>query len=435
MNGFSLFLIVVLILISGFFVAAEFAIVKVRKSRIDELTNKGHKQAPAAQTVLSHLDVYLSTCQLGITLTSLGIGWLGEPTLEKIMQPFFQLFVFSEKMSHSISFFVAFVLITFFHVVLGELVPKSFAIQRAENITLLFAKPLIGFHRLMQPFIWVLNKSASFLVKGFGMDITKEKHGAHSEEELRLIVNQSYQNGEINDTEYTYVNNIFKFDNQFVQQIMIPRNEMVCLSLGNTEEENRKIIRNSQFTRYPIIQNNKDHILGIVHLKEIFQQEYDGDRQPIQSYIQPPIPIFERMPIQQALFRLQQEKTQMAIVIDEYGGTAGLITMEDILEEIVGDIHDEFDQKVTPMILECAEGLTSFDGKVLISEVNDTLGTSISSYGVDTLAGWILSRTIELPIQPGYIIEEEGFYFKVLKMDGNQIKRVAAIQTHVPVEV
>ncbi|MED1350676.1 hemolysin family protein, partial [Bacillus paranthracis] len=201
------FLIFVLILISGFFVAAEFAIVKVRKSRIDELTNKGHKQAPAAQTVLSHLDVYLSTCQLGITLTSLGIGWLGEPTLEKIMHPFFQLFLFSEKMSHSISLFVAFVLITFFHVVLGELVPKSFAIQRAENITLLLAKPLIGFHRLMQPFIWVLNKSASFLVKGFGMDITKEQHGAHSEEELRLIVNQSYQNGEINDTEYTYVNN------------------------------------------------------------------------------------------------------------------------------------------------------------------------------------------------------------------------------------
>ncbi|EMA6342060.1 HlyC/CorC family transporter [Bacillus cytotoxicus] len=435
MNSFSLVLIFVLILISGFFVATEFAIVKVRKSRIDELTHKGHKQAPAAQAVLSHLDVYLSTCQFGITLTSLGIGWLGEPTLEQILYPVFQLFSFSEKISHSISFVIAFILITFFHVVLGELVPKSFAIQRAENITLLFAKPLIIFHRLIQPFIWILNKSASFLVKGLGMNVTKEHDGAHSEEELRLIVNQSYESGEINDTEYTYVNNVFKFDNQLVQQIMIPRNEMVCLSLENTEEENRKIIRDSQHTRYPIIQNNKDHILGIVHLKEIFKQEYNGDKKPIQTYIQPPIPVFERMPIQQALFRLQQEKTQMAIVIDEYGGTAGLITMEDILEELVGEIHDEFDQKETPMILECADGLTSFDGKVLISEVNNKLGTSISYYGVDTIGGWILSQTVELPIQPGYTIEEEGFYFKVLKMDENQIKRVVAIQAHIPVEL
>lgn len=256
--------------------AAEFSIVKVRKSRMDELITEGHRKVEAAKTILSQLDIYLSTCQLGITLTSLGIGWLGEPTVERLLHPFFQLFPISESIAHTISFCTAFLFITFFHVVLGELVPKSFAIQKSETITLLFAKPLMGFHRVMSPFIWFLNTSASFVTKGLGMNMTNADEKAHSEEELRLLVSQSYQNGEINAAEYRYVNNIFTFDNRLVQHIMIPRNEMVCVSLQSTEEENRSRMLHSQFTRYPVIENSKDKIVGMIHLKDLFQQEYQG---------------------------------------------------------------------------------------------------------------------------------------------------------------
>lgn len=434
MNILSLIFIFVLILISAFFVAAEFSIVKVRKSRMDELITEGHRKVEAAKTILSQLDIYLSTCQLGITLTSLGIGWLGEPTVERLLHPFFQLFPISESIAHTISFCTAFLFITFFHVVLGELVPKSFAIQKSETITLLFAKPLMGFHRVMSPFIWFLNTSASFVTKGLGMNMTNADEKAHSEEELRLLVSQSYQNGEINAAEYRYVNNIFTFDNRLVQHIMIPRNEMVCVSLQSTEEENRSRMLHSQFTRYPVIENSKDKIVGMIHLKDLFQQEYQGERQPLRSYIQPLIPIFEKTPIQQALLRLQQKRTQMALVVDEYGGTAGLITMEDILEEIVGEIQDEFDTEEPPMIHRCTPELFSLNGKALLAEVNEQLGLSIPHHGVDTLGGWILSSTVELPVHPGYTIEQEHFRFKVLEVQGNQIKRVAAIQSTVSME-
>ncbi|WP_420974221.1 hemolysin family protein [Bacillus thuringiensis] len=433
MTILSLIFIFVLILISAFFVAAEFAIVKVRKSRMDELTNEGHKHAMSAKKILSQLDIYLSTCQLGITLTSLGIGWLGEPTVERLLHPFFQWFPISENISHTISFCTAFLFITFFHVVLGELVPKSFAIQKSETVTLLFAKPLMGFHRVMSPFIWFLNTSASFVTKGLGLSMRNEHENAHSEEELRLLVNQSYQRGEINDAEYRYVNNIFTFDNRLVQHIMIPRNEIVCVSLQYTEEENRNRMVHSPYTRYPVIENSKDRILGMIHLKDLFQQEWNGERKPLQTYIQPLIPIFEKTPIQQALFRLQQKQAQMALVVDEYGGTAGIITMEDILEEIVGEIQDEFDTEEPPMIQPCTPELFSLNGKALLAEVNVQLGLSIPHQEVDTLGGWILLSTVELPVYLGYTVEHENFRFKVLEVQGNQIKRVAAIKSTIPI--
>ncbi|HDX9579680.1 TPA: HlyC/CorC family transporter [Bacillus pseudomycoides] len=425
MDILNLFLIALLILISGFFVASEFAVVKVRKSRIDQLANEGNKQAILARKVISNLDVYLSACQLGITITSLGLGWLGEPTVEHLLKPLFEKINITGSVAHTLSFIMAFTIITFFHVVLGELVPKSFAIQQAEQITLKFARPLILFDKIMYPFIWLLNSTALFFTKLFGLQPVKENELSHSEEELRLILSESYKSGEINQSEYKYVNNIFEFDDRVAKEIMVPRTEMICLSIENSLAENMKIISTEKYTRYPVIGKDKDDVVGIINTKEIFHDQTKGISKPLQSYIHPVLTVFETVPIKKALIHLQKNRVQLAIIMDEYGGTAGLLTMEDIIEEIIGEIQDEFDTDETPMIEKRNPALTVLDGKVLISDVNDMFGLHIDDSDLDTIGGWFLSQTIDINIESGHIIQYENYQFKALELDGHQVKKIA----------
>ena len=230
----NLILIVLLIALTAFFVATEFAIVKVRMSRLDQLIAEGKKGAVAAKKVVTHLDEYLSACQLGITVTALGLGWLGEPTVEKILHPVFEHLNLDESVTHILSFGIAFALVTFLHVVVGELAPKTVAIQKAETITILFAGPIILFYRIMYPFIWFLNGSARVLVGMFGLKPASEHEIAHSEEELRILLSESYKSGEINKNELKYVNNIFEFDERTAKEIMVPRTEIVSISIDDT---------------------------------------------------------------------------------------------------------------------------------------------------------------------------------------------------------
>ncbi|MCP1123521.1 hypothetical protein CN326_18765 [Bacillus sp. AFS018417] len=425
MDILKLFFIALLILISGFFVASEFAVVKVRKSRIDQLANEGNRQAILARKVVSNLDVYLSACQLGITITSLGLGWLGEPTVERLLEPLFEKMNITGSMEHTLSVIIAFSVITFFHVVLGELVPKSFAIQKAEQITLMFARPLIIFDKIMYPFIWLLNSTALFFTKLFGLQPIKENELSHSEEELRLILSESYKSGEINQSEYKYVNNIFEFDDRVAKEIMVPRTEMICLSTENSLAENMEIISNEKYTRYPIIGKDKDDVVGMINTKEIFHDQTKGICKPLESYIHPVLTVFETVPIKKALIHLQKNRVQLAIIMDEYGGTAGLLTMEDIIEEIIGEIQDEFDIDETPMIEKRNPTLTLLDGKVLISDVNDMFGLHIDDSDLDTIGGWFLSQTIDVNIEPGHTIQYENYQFKALELDGHQIKKIA----------
>ncbi|MBO9128114.1 hemolysin family protein [Bacillus sp. 165] len=425
MNLLNLLLVGILILISGFFVASEFAVVKVRKSRIDQLANEGHKSAIAARTVISNLDVYLSACQLGITITSLGLGWLGEPTVQRLLTPVFEKLHVSDTLSHTLSFIISFSSITFLHVVLGELVPKSFAILKAEQMTLLFGRPLMIFYKVMFPFIWILNTSASFFTRLFGLEPASEHELAHSEEELRLILSESYKSGEITQVEYRYVNNIFEFDDRLAKEIMVPRTEMVCLSIDNTMEENINIITKERYTRYPIIGKDKDDILGIVNTKEITHDKMKGIHKPLEQYIHPALSVFETVPIKRTLIHLQKKRAQMAIIMDEYGGTAGLLTMEDIIEEIIGEIQDEFDIDELPMIEERSSRLTIVDGKVLISEINDLFGLHIDDSDLDTIGGWFLSQSINVNVDKGHTIQYAGYNFQAHELDGYQIKRIA----------
>ncbi|WP_423747753.1 hemolysin family protein [Bacillus cereus] len=418
-------MVAILIAFTGFFVAAEFAIVKIRSSRIDQLVAEGKRGALAAKKVTTNLDEYLSACQLGITVTAMGLGWLGEPTIEKLLHPLFEKWNLNPSISSVLTFGLAFMIMTYLHVVVGELAPKTMAIQKAERVTLLLAGPLMMFYKVMYPFIWVLNGSARVITGLFGLKPASEHEVAHTEEELRLILSDSYESGEINQAEYKYVNNIFEFDDRVAKEIMVPRTEMICLSTENTLEENMDIVATEKYTRYPIIEKDKDDIIGMINTKEVFHDQTKGIYKPLESYIHPVLTVFETVPIRKTLVHLQKNRVQMAIVMDEYGGTAGLLTMEDILEEIIGEIQDEFDADESPMIEKRTPKLTVLDGKVLISEVNDMFGLHIDDSDLDTIGGWLLSQAVDLNIEAGYSIEYAGFQFKVLELDGHQVKKVA----------
>jgi CBS domain containing-hemolysin-like protein len=428
-------LIALLIALTAFFVATEFAIVKVRSSRIDQLIAEGRKGATAAKKVVTHLDEYLSACQLGITVTALGLGWLGEPTVEKILHPVFEFFPLTESVISILSFAIAFALVTFIHVVVGELAPKTFAIQKSETIALTFAPPIIWFYRIMYPIIWFLNGSARVLVGIFGLKPASEHEGAHSEEELRILLSESYKSGEINKNELKYVNNIFEFDERLAKEVMVPRTEIATISVDSTFEDILNAIKSESYTRYPVVDGDKDNIVGFINAKEFLTAHISQQNKEMEmdSFINPIIRVIETIPIHDLLVKMQKERIHIAILMDEYGGTSGLVTVEDIIEEIVGEIRDEFDEDEIPEIRKLKENHYILDAKLSINDVNHLLGTNFSDEEIDTIGGWFLTQNFDATL--GTEIEAENYIFKVNKIDGHHIqylevkKKLVEVQT------
>lgn len=422
---FNLVWIAILIALTAFFVVSEFAIVKVRSSRIDQLIEEGSKKAILAKRVISSLDEYLSACQLGITVTALAIGWLGEPTIAKLLEPLFIRLNVSPSLGHILSVGIAFAAITFLHVVIGELAPKTLAIQKAEWVSLNTAGPLILFYKVMYPFIWILNGSARLTVGLFGLKPASETDLAHSEEELRIILSESLKSGEINQSEFKYVNKIFEFDNRIAKEIMVPRTEIISLSMEDSLETFLQIVKDEKFTRYPVIDGDKDHIVGLVNIKEFMTDlihDQDRGKKAIASYIRPIIRVIDSIPIHDLLVKMQKERIHMAILMDEYGGTSGLVTVEDILEEIVGEIRDEFDMDEVPMIRKIKESHYIIDAKMLVSELNDLLALEINDEDVDTLGGWILTKNYE--VKQGDVVSFGMYHFKIIEMEEHHIKYI-----------
>ncbi|ALL23760.1 hemolysin family protein [Bacillus tropicus] len=430
MDIYSISIVIVLIALTAFFVAAEFAIVKVRSSRIDYLIAEGSNRATSVKTVITNLDEYLSACQLGITVTALGIGWFGKPALKQMFDTLFLNLNISTQLADIFAVILVFLFITFLHVVIGELAPKTFAIQKAEQVSLFVAKPLIFFYRIAFPFIWVLNGSARIITKLLGLKPPKGHEEVHSEEELRLLVSESYKNGEINQSEYKYVNKIFEFDDRIAKEIMVPRTEMHIISKEMPAEEALQKMSQEKYTRYPVVDGDKDHVIGFVNFKDIFTdfvQHNAVSNKKVEQYIRPIILVIDSIPIHDLFLKMQKERTHIAILIDEYGGTSGLVTVEDILEEIVGDIQDEFDTDEQPEIQQVSETKTILEGKVLVSEVNTLLGLTIDDNGVDTIGGWILTKNIEIAEED--FIEIENYKFCVKELDGHYIKRLEVTKT------
>lgn len=425
MDIYSISIVIVLIALTAFFVAAEFAIVKVRSSRIDYLIAEGNNRATSVKTVITNLDEYLSACQLGITVTALGIGWFGKPALKQMFDKLFANWNISTQLADIFAVILVFLLITFLHVVIGELAPKTFAIQKSEQVSLLVSKPLIFFYRIAFPFIWLLNGSARIITKLLGLKPPKGHDEVHSEEELRLLVSESYKNGEINQSEYKYVNKIFEFDDRIAKEIMVPRTEMNIISKEMPAEEALQKMSREKYTRYPVVDGDKDHVIGFVNFKDIFTefvQHKAANKKTVEQYMRPIILVIDSIPIHDLFLKMQKERTHIAILIDEYGGTSGLVTVEDILEEIVGDIQDEFDTDEQPEIQKVSETKTILEGKVLVSEVNTLFGLGIDDDGVDTIGGWILTKNIEIAEEDS--IEIENYKFCVKELDGRYIKRL-----------
>lgn len=417
---FNLFMVVLLVLLNGFFVATEFAIVKVRESRIAQLVAEGESRARSVERVIQNLDAYLSACQLGITLASLGLGWLGEPAVAHVLHPVFRYFELNETLVGSISFILAFSVITFLHIVLGELAPKTFAIQRTEWVAMAVAGPIQIFHKVMYPFITFLNWSAFRFLALF--HISMEPHQeAHTEEEIRILVNESHKSGLIDQTELMLVDNIFDFSETMAREIMVPRTDMVVLDLHDSYEENVRLVQTGRYTRYPVVDGDKDHVVGSLHIKDLLTGILQGEHQAIERLMRPVLSVPQTISISRLLTMLQKQRGQLAIIMDEYGGTAGLVTLEDIMEEIVGDIQDEFDDE-RPEV-EQTDDVLSFDGRMLLEEVSDYLDFELESHEVDTLAGWIYMQ-IDHPPQVGDTIKEGNYVFVVEEVDHYRITRV-----------
>jgi CBS domain containing-hemolysin-like protein len=341
--------IFLLVFLNGFFVAAEFAIVKVRFTQIEPLARSGSRRAAVAQNVITHLDAYLSATQLGITLASLGLGWLGEPFVADLLQPVFMLAGITQPaLVSAVSFGVAFGIITFLHIVLGELAPKSLAIQRAQGTALVVSGPLHVFFVVFKPFIWSLNTAANFFLRLAGFKPATETDIAHSEEELRLLLSKGKS---FSATERSILLKTMDLQDRTVREVMVPRTGIAFLSTEKSVAENLSIALENQFTRYPLCERGLDNVLGMVHLKDLIKlKESQEGGQKLLTIKRDVLFVPETMQLDKILNTFLAKRVLMAIVVDEYGGTAGLVTLENVLEELVGEIRDEFD--VEPLMVQ-----------------------------------------------------------------------------------
>ena len=421
----SLKILVVFLLVFGnaFFVAAEFSIVKMRSSRLDVLIAAGNRRASYAKTLADRLDVALSVTQLGITIVSLGLGWLGEPVVASLLHPAFSWFGVPESAVETVSFAIAFFLITSLHIVGGELIPKNVAIRKVESVALTVALPLLVFQRIMYPFVWLLNHVANWTEMHLGLGVvTKQEDVAHTEEEIRVLMEESHRQGLIDKTELEFVDNVFDFADLSVREIMIPRTDMVCLDLEDSLEESIEMAMEERLTRYPICDGGKDNVIGFLHIKDFLQTLYKKEEPDLRKLARHALVVPEAMAVSRLLQTMQQERSQLAIVVDEYGGTAGMVTIEDVIEEIVGDIQDEFDTD-RPLVEKKGACLYSVDAKMLLEELEDILEVVIDEEEIDSVGGW-LSAHVDNPPRIGQKAAFGDAQFFVEETEGVRITRV-----------
>jgi CBS domain containing-hemolysin-like protein len=413
-----------LVLVNGFFVAAEFAIVKVRVTQIEAMLRQGRTMARLARDIVSKLNSYLSATQLGITLASLGLGWVGKPAVEVFIRRWFQGANLRKETADALSFAIAFSFITFLHIVVGELGPKSFAIQRAESTALAVAGPLSFFYRLSYPAIWLLERSARLFLKAFGLPPLQARDLAFTEEELRLVLSRSPEK-EMTRFARNLALKALELRRRPVREIIIPRTRIIFLSTQRSLEENLALARESGFTRYPLCEESIDQVIGMVHIKDLLWrlQESPGNLD-LKSLRRDIIFIPETLPLEEVLSRFLRGRTHLAFVLDEYGGTIGMVTLEDVLEELVGEIQDEFDQELPPItrLSGPAEEYLA-EGFVPLYQLNSFCGVALEGGGVDTLSGFLIKKLGRIPAE-GEELELDGLTFVIKKVGKRRIHQV-----------
>jgi len=419
----KLLVIAALVALNGFFVAAEFALVKVRHSQLQTLASEGNKRASISQHVVENLTAYLSACQLGITLASLGLGWVGEPFLARMLHPFFALLgISSETLVASISFAIAFSLITALHIVLGEQAPKILAIQKSVGAALLVSPPLRVFYAIFKPFIWFLNVSSNWILTHiFRVHPGEETELAHSEEELRLILSESAKAKEVSPMGKDLLLNALDLRERVVRDIMTPRGQVVFLNIEDSFEDNVKKALASRHTRFPLCRGHLDNTIGLIHIKELIplMRDPNPDLLRIRREL---IPVPEMMSLEKLLSLFLNKHAHLAIVVDEFGGTVGMVTLENVLEELVGDIQDEFDTEKEEF-REINENEFSVDGALALYELRDLAGIDLESADVSTIGGYVTHLLGHLP-KAGEQVQIDNYLVTISQSDGRRVQQL-----------
>jgi len=426
---FDIFITFLLVSFNGFFVAAEFAIVKVRSSQLEIKVKEGNRIAILSKHIVTHLDGYLAATQLGITLASLGLGWIGEPVVSKIIINIMDLVGFdaNPELAHKIALPFAFAIITVLHIVFGELAPKSLAIQRSEKTTFFIAYPLQFFFIVFRPFIWILNGIANFILKGIGISAV---HGAdiHSSEELKYLVQEGQKSGEIDDAEYKIIKNAFGFSEQTAKQVMVPRTQVFAIDINDFNKATIDSIIEESYSRIPCYDNNLDNIVGVVYLKDILIAARKKEVFNIRGIIRNMHVVPETKSIGQLLNEFQIKHQQMALVVNEYGGTEGIITMEDILEELVGEIQDEYDNEI-PFVEKVGEKTYNVLASASLDDINELLPHPIKKdKQYETLAGFLILKSGKIPAIKEKIAID-NYEFSILKRNKSSILLVQLVDS------
>jgi CBS domain containing-hemolysin-like protein len=420
----NLIFILLLVFANGFFVAAEFAIVKVRLTQIELKIQKGHHRAILAKHIVDHLDAYLSATQLGITLSTLGLGWVGEPLLaDMLIQPLGVIGVMDINTIHAVSFVISFGILTFLQIILGELMPRYLAIQYPEAMSMLVSVPLQLFYKIFKPFIWVLTGTANFLLRAIGITPSKVGEIVHSPEELELIVAQGVKSGGLNKTEQELISSIFEFSTTTAKEIMIPRTDVVAIKFDTPRDRLIQIVTEEGYSRMPVYKDSIDNIIGLIYTKDLISLLEHRDLIVLQDIIRPAYFVPDAIKISKLMKELQDRKMHMAIVVDEFGGTQGIVTMEDILEEIVGEIHDEYDE-VLKDVEQSTDGSALVNARMNINDFNEKFEGEIpEDPEYETLNGFLSKITGHIP-EMNEDIRYNNLQFTVIKKSQRRIRQV-----------
>lgn len=431
----NIFIIAFLLFVNGFFVAAEFALVKVRKTRLEQLCNEGNSAAKRALKLVNNTNKMLAAAQLGVTIASIALGWVAEATIVQLILPIINWLPIMNTTvtAHVIAVPISFIIVTYFHVLLGEQLPKCLALTHPDKMALWVSSPMNLFITIFKPFVWLLMISSDKLL--CAVHVSQDDTSlVHSTEELDMLVDASYNEGVLNETEAEMLHNMFKFSDLMAKQVMIPRTDMICIPQDISYDELTAFALDNQYTRYPVYEENIDKILGFIHVKDLYSLSLTKEAYSIEKLIRPIMLVPETMTMDNLIIEFKKNHCQIAVVIDEFGGTAGLISLEDVLEEIIGDVQDEFDEEEEADIKEIAEdkfvanAMVRIDEFVKFFDLNEAL---FEEDDVETIAGLVvklLGRIAEVNDSVTF----NGFTFDVLEMDGARVTKLQI--TKLPVQ-
>lgn len=420
-------IVFLLLLVNAFFVSAEFAIVRARKAKIEQMNKEGNVDAKLALKALDDVNFFIAAVQVGVTIASIGIGWFGSPTVEKMLAPVLESVPLGYAyMAQTITAVIAFVIITYLHVIIGEQVPKCIALQYPEKISLIVAKPMDVFMTLSKPFVWLLNKSCNGILRILRIPVNPSLKTVHTIDDLDMFVENSYDEGVLNETEKDMFHNVLQFSDLTAHEVMTPRTDMVCVPIDMPLEELNKLASENQYTRYPVYEGDIDHITGLVHVKDLFMLSLKNEIRPIEK-IQRKIQLVpETITLDKLVIMFKKQRAQMAVVVDEFGGTSGIITLEDVLEEIFGDVQDEFDIDEEKDIKEIQPNKYEATGTMRLDELAkyfDIPEEDLEVEDVDTIAGLVV-KELERIAKVGDCVEYGSFVFTVKEIDGARITKI-----------